>query len=63
MDALVYVGAFIGKSESCSKWKTKKKLRGFSYDKNIANFEAFCRDKNFSKNLIFLRSELVAVAG
>ena len=33
----------------------KKKLHGFSYDKNIANFEAFCWDKNFSKNLLFLR--------
>ena len=37
--------------------KNEKKLHGFSYDKNIANFESFCRDKNFSKNLLFLRSE------
>ena len=27
---------------------------GFSYYKNVANFEAFLRDKNFSKNLLFL---------
>ena len=37
--------------------KNEKKRRGFSFDKNIANFEAFCRDKNFSKNLLFLRSD------
>ena len=34
----------------------RKKLHGFSYYKNIANFEAFWRDKNFSKNLLFLGS-------
>ena len=39
--------------------KNKKKLRGFSYYKNIANFEAFWQDKNFSKNLLFLGSEVV----
>ena len=38
--------------------KNEKKLHGFSYYKNIANFEAFWRDKNFSKNLLFLGSEL-----
>ena len=37
----------------------KKKIREFSYDKNIANVEAFCWDKYFSKNLLFLRSELL----
>ena len=31
---------------------------GFSYYKNIANFEAFWQDKNFSKNLLFLGSEI-----
>ena len=35
----------------------RKKLRGFSYYKNIANFEAFWRNKNFSKNLLFLGCE------
>ena len=34
----------------------RKKLHGFSYYKNIANFEAFCRYKNFSKNLLYLGS-------
>ena len=34
----------------------RKKQRGFSYSKNIANFEAFWWDKNFSKNLLFLGS-------
>ena len=29
-----------------------------TYNKNIANFEAVCRDKNFSKKPLFLRSEL-----
>ena len=37
--------------------KNEKKLHGFSYYKNIANFEAFWRDKNFSKNILFLGSE------
>ena len=37
----------------------KKKLHGFSYYRNIANFEAFWQDKNFSKNLLFLGSVLV----
>ena len=35
----------------------RKKLHGFSYYKKIANFEAFSRDKNFSKDLLFLGSE------
>ena len=33
--------------------ENRKKLRRFSYYKNVANFEAFWRDKNFSKNLYF----------
>ena len=37
----------------------RKKLHGFSYYKNIANFEAFWQYKNFiKKNLLFLGSEL-----
>ena len=36
--------------------KNEKKLHRFSYYKNIANFEAFWRDRNFSKNLLFLGS-------
>ena len=27
----------------------KKKLHGFSYDKNMANFEAFYREKTLAK--------------
>ena len=37
------------------KWR---KLHGFSHYKNIANFEVFWRDKNFSKNLLFLGSDI-----
>ena len=36
-----------------------KKLHGLSYDKYIANYEAFFQDNNFSKNLLFLRSEFI----
>ena len=32
-------------------------INRFTYYKNIANFEAFWRDKNFSKNLLFLGSD------
>ena len=39
--------------------KNEKKLHWFSYDKNKANLETFCWDKNFSKNLLFLRSAVV----
>ena len=39
--------------------KNEKKLCGFSYYKNIANFEAFWQDKNFSKNLLCLESTLL----
>ena len=31
----------------------RKKLHRFSYHKNIANFEMFWQDKNFSKNLLY----------
>ena len=41
------------------KWHKMKKLHGFSNAKNIANFEAYCREKNYSKNLVFLRSALL----
>ena len=34
--------------------KNEKKLCEFSYYKNIANLEAFWRDKIFRKNLLFL---------
>ena len=38
----------------------RKKLHGFSYYKNIANFEAFWREKTFSKNLLFRGSVRVS---
>ena len=38
-----------------------KKVYGFSCHKIIANFEAFCQDKKFSKNLLFLRSALLTL--
>ena len=34
--------------------KNEKNYMGFLIIKNIANFEAFWWDKNFSKNLLFL---------
>ena len=40
-----------------------KKLHGFSYYKNIANFEAFWWEKNFSKNILFLGSEISQYLG
>ena len=42
--------------------KNKQKIPGFSYYKNIANFEALWRHKNFSKNLLFLGSELINIS-
>ena len=40
----------------------RKKLRGFPYYENIANFEAFRWDKNFSKNFLFLGSVMTITA-
>ena len=40
--------------ENCSKWKTKK-LRGFSFSINIANFEAFLKRIKLFKNFFFLK--------
>ena len=37
--------------------KMNKNYMGFLIIKNIANFEAFWRDKNFTKNLLFLGSD------
>ena len=34
-----------------------KKLRGFSFSINMANFEAFCRTKKLISNLFFLKSD------
>ena len=46
--------AFISEKNKVARNEKRKKLQGFSYYKNIANFEAFWRDKNFSKNLLYL---------
>ena len=37
----------------------RKKLRGFSFSINIANFEAFRRTKKLISNLFFLKSDIV----
>ena len=41
--------------------KNKKKLCGFSYTQNIANFEAFRQKILLSANLLFLKSDSVIV--
>ena len=60
INALVYVNIDQGihkvKTQKCSKWKTKK-LCGFSFSINMANCEAFRRNKKLSSNLFFLKSE------
>ena len=62
MNALVYVdmdwGIHKGKLKNAPNEK-RKKLRGFSFSKNMANFEAFCRTKKLISNLFFLESVLV----
>ena len=37
----------------------RKKLHGFSFSINIANFEAFRRSKKLISNLFFLKSDIV----
>ena len=63
MNALVYVdidqGIHYEKMKVARNEKQNKKLRRFTYYKNIANFEVFWRDKNFGKNLWFLGSEFL----
>ena len=39
----------------------RKKLSGFSFSINIANFEAFCRTKKLISNLFFLKSDYLFV--
>ena len=50
------LGHSLGKNIKLHEMKNKKKQHGFSYHKNMANFEAFLQDKNFSKYLSFLMS-------
>ena len=62
MNAPVYVdidqGIHKGKLKNALNEK-RKKLRGFSFSINIANFEAFCWTKKLISNLFFLKSDLV----
>ena len=59
MNAPVYVdidqGIHKGKLKVARNEK-RKKLSGFSFSINIANFEAFCRTKKLISNLFFLKS-------
>ena len=60
MNALVYVdidqGIHKGKMKVALNEK-RKKLRGFSFSINIANFEAFLSVFKLTKNPLFLKSE------
>ena len=38
----------------------RKKLRGFSFSINMANFEAFCWTKKLISNLFFLKSDSIS---
>ena len=64
MNALVYVdidrGIHKGKLKNALNEK-QKKLRGFSFSINMANFEAFRRTKKLISNLFFLKSEVVCI--
>ena len=63
MNALVYVDIDQGihkvKLKNALNEK-RKKLRGFSFSINMANFEAFRRTKKLISNLFFLKSGLVS---
>ena len=60
MNAVVYIdidqGIHKGKMKVALNEK-RKKLRGFSFSINIANFEAFLSVFKLSKNLFFLKSD------
>ena len=62
MNALVYVdidqGIHKGKLKNALNEK-RKKLHGFSFPINMANFEAFCQTKKLISNLFFLKSATV----
>ena len=62
MNAPVYVnidqGIHKGKLKVARNEK-RKKLSGFSFSINMANFEAFCQTKKLISNLFFLKSELL----
>ena len=66
MNALVYVdidqGIHKGKLKVARNEK-RKKLSGFSFSVNVANFEAFCRTKKLISNLFFLKSDSIGLGG
>ena len=51
-------GHSLGKKKKFARNEKQKKSCGFSYYRNMANFEVFWLDKNISKNLFFLGSEV-----
>ena len=54
----IYQGIHKGKLKVAQNEK-RKKLSGFSFSINIANFEVFCRTKKLISNLFFLKSVYV----
>ena len=64
MNALIYVdidqGIHKGKMKVALNEK-RKKLLGFSFSINIANFEVFLYGKKLSPNLIFLKNVYIFV--
>ena len=64
MNALVYVdidrGIHKGKLKNALNEK-RKKLRGFSFSINMANFEAFRRTKKLISNFFFLKSDRINI--
>ena len=48
-------GIYKEKNSKLLKMKNEKKLCGFSFAINMANFEAFHRNKKLSSNLFFQR--------
>ena len=57
MNALVYVN-IDQKLRNARNEKRKKLVHGFSYTKNMANFEVFLSRIKLSANLLFMRSEV-----
>ena len=66
MNAPVYVdidqGIHKGKLKNARNEK-RKKLSGFSFSINTANFEAFFRTKKLISNLFFLKSAVLGIVG
>ena len=62
MNALVYVDIDWGihkKKLKVAQNEKQKKLPGFSFSINIANFEAFLQTKKLISKFFFLKSEVV----